>query len=239
MSSDAAEAALWCASSSLLPTAAMPINVFPAFAVPMAEIHHPEPSALNAALLQLVFALEAQGAGYRNPDPVVHQPEGLFESEFAFFAREEPCVRELRTFVWASLGEFLRSINPNLADGTQGLRISSQTWFHITRSGGYFGYHNHPMASWSGVYCVADGGPDPAYGNNGCLVFPHPQPAANTFLDSANSTLRWPFSHGNYVLPLKPGQMVLFPSWLGHYVTPFHGEAQRVTVAFNAWFSRG
>lgn len=217
----------------------MPLNVFPAFAVPMADHQHPEPAALNAALMRLVLALEAQGAGYRNPDPVVHQPEGLFESDFDFFAREDACVLELRAFVWSSLGEFLRNINPSLAGGMQGLRIASQTWFHVTRDGGYFGYHNHPMASWSGVYCVSAGEPDPAYSNNGCLVFPHPQMAANTFLDPANGALRWPFSHGNFVLTLKPGQLVLFPSWLGHYVTPFRGSGQRVTVAFNAWFNRG
>ena len=217
----------------------MTLNVFPAFAVPMAEVFHPEASALNTALMQLILALEAQGGGYRNPDPVVHQPAGLFESEFVFFARDEPCVQQLRGWVWSSLGEFLRNINPSLAAGTQGLRIASQTWFHVTRDGGYFGYHNHPMASWSGVYCVSDGEPSPDYSNNGCLVFPHPQIATNTFLDATNATLRWPFSHGNFVLTLKPGQLVLFPSWLGHYVTPFYGRSERMTVAFNAWFNRG
>ena len=217
----------------------MTLNVFPAFAVPMAEVFHPAPSALNAALMPLILALEAQGGGYRNPDPLVHQPEGLFESEFAFFARDEACVHALRTWVWGALGEFLRDINPSLAGGTQGLQIASQTWFHITRDGGYFGYHNHPMASWSGVYCVSDGEPSADYSNNGCLVFPHPQIATNIFMDAANTSLRWPFSQGNFVLTLKPGQLVLFPSWLGHYVTPFHGRGQRVTIAFNAWFSRG
>jgi len=216
----------------------MSLNVFPAFAVPMAERFHPEPTALNAELMQVILALEAQGAGYRNPDPVVHQPDGLFESEFDFFAREEACVQELRGWVWGSLGEFLRNINPDMAEGTRGLRIASQTWFHLTRDGGYFGNHNHPMASWSGVYCVSDGQPDPDYSNNGSLVFPHPQMAVNTFLDAANAHLRWPYSHGNFVITLKPGQLVFFPSWLGHYVTPFRGGGERVTVAFNAWFNR-
>ncbi|MCC7248376.1 MAG: hypothetical protein IT473_07115 [Lysobacter sp.] len=216
----------------------MPVTVHPAFAVPFGEAHHPEPDALNAKLQALILELEAQGAGYRNPDPVVHQPEGLYESEFEFFGREEPCVQELRQWVWPSLAEFIRSINPTVAENPAGLRIASQTWFHVTRDGGYFGYHNHPMASWSGVYCVSDGDPDPARSNNGCLVFPHPLTAGNAFIDAANSTLRWPFTQGNFVLKLRPGQLVLFPSWIGHYVTPFHGKGQRITVAFNAWFNR-
>ena len=217
----------------------MSLNIFPAFAVPMAEAFHPDPDALNRDLRALILALEAEGGAYRNPDPVVHQPDGLFESDFNFFAREEPCVAALRAWVWARLAELLADVNPHLSKGFAGLRIASQTWFHVTRSGGYFGYHNHPMASWSGVYCVADGEPDASVGNNGCLVFPHPQLAANTYLDSANAEFRWPFAHGNFVIPPVPGKLVLFPSWLGHYVTPFQGTSERITVAFNAWFSRG
>ena len=36
--------------------------------------------------------------------------------------------------------------------------------------------------------------------------------------------------------PLKPGQLVLFPSWKQHYVGSFdpNGEDVRITVAFNA-----
>lgn len=216
----------------------MAINVFPAFAVPFGDVMHPQPAALNARVLSRIRALEAQGAAYRNPDPVVHQPEGLFESEFEFFAQPDEAVQALRAWVWTALAEFIRELNPQMAEGMRGLRIASQTWFHVTRDGGYFGYHNHPMASWSGVYCVADGEPSPDVGNNGCLVFPHPLTAANAFIDPTNSTLRWPFTQGNFVLALKPGQLVLFPSWLGHYVTPFHGATERVTVAFNAWFQR-
>lgn len=216
----------------------MSLNVFPAFAVPMAEAFHPDPAALNADLAALIRRLEAEGAAHRNPDPVVHQPDGLYESDFNFFARQDPSVVALRAWVWSQLGEFLRNINPGMANGFAGLRIASQTWFHLTRSGGYFGYHNHGMASWSGVYCVDDGQPDPTYSNNGALVFPHPQLAANTFLDPANAVMRWPFTHGNFVVNTTPGKLMLFPSWLGHYVTPFRGQGERITVAFNAWFSR-
>lgn len=213
------------------------LNIHPAFAVPFGEARHPSPAALNVALRDLILRLEKQG--YRNPDPVVHQPKGLFESEFDFFARQEAPAQQLRQFCWGALGEFMRSLNPELERDSSGLQIQSQTWFHVSRSGGYFGYHNHPMASWSGVYCVADGDPDAGVENNGCLVFPHPLTCANAYMDVTNSSLRWPYTQGNFVLKLLPGQLVLFPSWLGHYVTPFQGASERITVAFNTWFQKG
>lgn len=216
----------------------MSINIHSAFAVPFGEIQHPSPAGLNARLERLILGLENQGDAFRNTEAAVHQPAGLFESKFEFFARQEPEVQELRLFCWAALGDFIRSLNESFGKDTDSLSISSQTWFHVTRNGGHFGYHNHPMASWSGVYCVSDGDPDGAMSNNGSLIFPHPLNAANCFLDVANSTLRWPYSQGNFVMNLRPGQLVLFPSWLGHYVSPFTGSSPRITVAFNTWFRR-
>ncbi len=216
----------------------MTLTVHAAFAAPMGEFHLPKCDSLNAELAALVLGLESQGAIHRNENPVVQQPQGLYESKFEFFARPEPCVRVLREHCWKALSLFIKDVNPTSEAGLGSLRIASQTWFHVTRDSGYFGYHNHPMASWSGVYCVSTGNPDPEIENNGCLVFPHPLPAANAFMDASNSTLRWPFSNGNLVLSLKPGQLVLFPSWLGHMVTPFRGDGERITVAFNAWFSQ-
>ncbi len=216
----------------------MTLKIYPTFATPMGEFSVPSAEALNSELHALILRLEAEGDANRNTDAVVSQPPGLYEGKFDFFSRDEPCIQRLRESCWGALGEMIQQLNDSLANDTKGLRIASQTWFHVTRNGGYFGYHNHPMASWSGVYCVSRGVPTPGITNNGCLVFPHPMVAVNSYLDVANSTLRWPYKPGNLSLSLAPGQLILFPSWLGHMVTPFVGRGERITVAFNAWFSR-
>ena len=38
------------------------------------------------------------------------------------------------------------------------------------------------------------------------------------------------------IQPLN-GRMVLFPSWLYHQVNPYHGEAERISISFNAHIS--
>jgi predicted 2-oxoglutarate/Fe(II)-dependent dioxygenase YbiX len=45
--------------------------------------------------------------------------------------------------------------------------------------------------------------------------------------------------YGNMLaqLSLVPGQLVMFPSWVLHDVKPFEGEGERITIAFNCWFT--
>ena len=31
----------------------------------------------------------------------------------------------------------------------------------------------------------------------------------------------------------EAGQMLVFPSWVRHYVTPYHGRGERISIAFN------
>ncbi|GHA77840.1 hypothetical protein GCM10007067_14220 [Lysobacter bugurensis] len=216
----------------------MPATVHAMFAVPFSTAVHPAADALNAELRKLILDLETTAESQRNPAPVMHIPAGLYESDFTFFARKERAVQQLRDFCWASLGELIQALTGRSAAQMAQMRILSHTWFHVTRDGGWFGHHNHPMASWSGVYCVDDGRPNPAVPENGVLTFPNPLQAANVFLDPGNVPMEPPYSHGNYAQRLQPGQLVMFPSWLSHFVTPYRGDGTRITVAFNCWFSQ-
>ena len=111
------------------------------------------------------------------------------------------------------------------------LQIVTDAWFNITRRGGFFGVHNHPMASWSAVYCVSAGEHDADQPDSGRLGFINPM--AQMYLDAGNSQLGFPYQLGNYAFDLKPGMLVIFPSWVQHQVMPFYGEGERITVALN------
>ena len=117
------------------------------------------------------------------------------------------------------------------------LSVNSHTWFHVTRKGGYFALHNHPMASWSGVYCVDPGDSDAADTSDGAISFLNPMGIANMFVDAGNSHLKPPFSGKNFSMQLRAGELVLFPSYLFHQVLPYQGSRERITVAFNCWFN--
>ena len=108
-------------------------------------------------------------------------------------------------------------------------------WANINRSGHGNEFHSHPGAYWSGVYYVDDGGiaADPSLGG------------ALEFMDPRGTGPRMLAPHLGFVMPgivsvginemvqPKVGRMVIFPAWLLHQVRPYHGTAQRVSIAFN------
>lgn len=209
----------------------------PIFAVPFGNAMHPGAPALNAALRALFLARESEGAKWAKPDSTMRVNPGLFESHFDLFKWPEPEVVALRDFCWSNLTQFVTGLSALPPERRSALEVSADVWFHVTRRGGYFGLHNHAMASWSGVYCVDTGRDDGTHADSGALTFANPFSIAAMFLDLGNGAMRAPYNALNRSFKLLPGQLVVFPSWLQHYVQPFHGEGERITVAFNAWFN--
>ena len=214
----------------------MPLDIQPIFAVPFAQDLHPDPAALNAQLKRLLLQRESEGTSRANPSPSLRLQPGVFESEFDLFSWPDDCIQQLRRFCWARLGRTIAELNGYDDDEVQRLQIFSHTWFHITRHGGFTVLHTHPMASWSGVYCVDPGETPEDRPESGVLRFHNPHFYSSYFMDAGNLRLGPPFHHGTWSIRLQPGQLLLFPSWLQHEVLPFYGSTERITIAFNCWF---
>jgi hypothetical protein len=210
-------------------------QIVPAFPVPLITVHKPNPDAFNRQLTETFLAYEAEGDRYRNPEPFVYRNDALFESNFSLFDWPDPPIQELRKFCLSSLYSAIGELNGYDTSTLQRMHIAVESWFHITRRGGFFGAHNHPNHSWSGVYCVQHDGDDPDT-DSGKLTFLNPHMTSTMYIDWATANLKDPFRRSPMMLRLKPGQLVLFPSWLLHEVLPYDGDKLRITVAFNARF---
>lgn len=212
-------------------------QITPMFAVPMVEVQHPDCAELNRQLRELLLSRAAEGERFANPRPSMQGLRNdLFESDFTMFAWPDPPVQALRDFCWSALSRAIAQLNGFRPEQLNQLQIQSHTWFHITRPGGQFGLHNHPMASWSGVYCVDPGDSPPEDPGSGALTFVNPTGLAHMFHDGANTHVRRPYGSGDLVYPARAGRLVLFPSWVFHHVQPYRGTRERITVAFNCWF---
>lgn len=210
-------------------------QINPLFSVPFGLERLPDCDGLNRELRELFIRREAQGARFANPNPYTPRNKELFESNFDLFTWPDAPVARLREFCLSNLARLVAEINGYDAARMARLQIVTDAWFHITRRGGFFGVHNHPMASWSGVYCISPGIHDPDQTDSGRLSFINP--FAQMYLDAGNAQQQFPYQLSNYAFDLQPGQLVLFPSWVQHQVMPFFGEGERITVAFNCAMS--
>lgn len=206
-----------------------------AFAVPLYFDQLEKPEALNSALISL-FHQKQQQPEIANPNPYTERNSSLYESRFDLFSWPDQAIKALSQFCCNKVIQCVADLNGYSKAELARIQLGADSWFHITKSGGFFAIHNHPMASWSGVYCVSRGEPDPDVKNNGYLSFLNPFIQNTMFVDAGNARMRQPFSQTGLGYDLQPGQLVLFPSWLLHEVKPFIGKGERITVAFNCWF---
>ena len=211
------------------------VSIRPLFAVPTGHARLEQPERLNAALEALFLARE--GDDTRNPTPSHRPQDELFESRFNLFRWPDPCVQELRSFMLESIGRTILETTELKPADLARLKLQNHTWFHTTRHAGSFVAHNHPLASWSAVYCVRAGSPVPDEPRSGLLRFQDPRAGADAYRDAANARMRPPYGVGAVEFRLAEGQLVVFPSYVFHEVAPFYGQDCRITVATNCWFT--
>jgi uncharacterized protein (TIGR02466 family) len=212
-----------------------PIETATLFAVPFGETHLATCERLNQELERLFLARENDE--YKNPTPSHIPQTETFESRFNLFRWPEPCVQELRSFMLDCIARMVMETTPLKPADLSRLKFQNHTWFHISRYAGSFIAHNHPLASWSAVYCVRPGETVPDHPQSGLLRFLDTRQGADAYLDPANAALHRPFAMRPLEVRLAAGQMIMFPSYVFHEVAPFYGRDVRITVATNCWFA--
>lgn len=146
-------------------------------------------------------------------------------------------MQELRSFMLDSVARTVLETSGLTAADLARLQIHNHTWYHVTRYAGSFVAHNHPMASWSAVYCVRAGEQPVDQPRSGVLRFLDTRAGADAYLDVANRSLRGAYALQPREMLLEAGQLVVFPSFVLHEVSPFYGRDVRITVATNCWFT--
>jgi uncharacterized protein (TIGR02466 family) len=211
------------------------LTIRPLFATPFGEVRLSQCERLNRELETLFHQRETEE--HRNPAPS-HVPQAeTFESRFNLFRWSEGCVQELRSFMLDAIAQMVLKTTALKAEDLARLSFQNHTWFHLTRYAGSFVAHNHPLASWSAVYCVRAGERPPQHPDSGVLRFLDVRQGANAYLDPANASLHRDYALTSMEFRLDAGQMVIFPSYVFHEVAPFYGNDTRITVATNCWFT--
>jgi uncharacterized protein (TIGR02466 family) len=193
------------------------------FYSPMLTFQISDCEALNRQLLAETDAMRAGSPG------VAKSNRKGWHSEDDFFIRTEPGCTALRNHIMEAVGETTKRLSPNFDFKSNKLQMVG--WINVNPSGAFNAPHTHPGFELSGTYYVripprsVSIAPDAL---SGAFEFLDPRAnAASLSIEGARC-----FDPRVIVKP-KAGMLMIFPSYLRHWVYPNEEESERVSIAFN------
>jgi uncharacterized protein (TIGR02466 family) len=103
----------------------------------------------------------------------------------------------------------------------------TDVWININSKDSINLAHKHPGAFLSGVYYVK------AQKNSGNIIFMNPIEAHEYVIKQDMYDANNGFNSATWWEEPYPGKLIIFPSWLTHYVNPNESVEDRISLAFN------
>lgn len=157
--------------------------------------------------------------------------KGGFQSDERLLTSSDPSILSLKKAIYACISEYFPAYHLAQTHQTyQDQRMEFELWGWLTmlQMGGFNSPHIHPRSTISGVFYIQT--PEEILRNevgdySGWLGF----------IDPRSHSQIWPLKGqvNHYFIPPEPGSLVLFPSYLSHFVPPYQGVGQRIAIAFN------
>lgn len=197
----------------------MELNVTQAFPTYIGRVQLPDSEAMNQGLRSLILAEESEYPS------VGRSNIGGWHSRGDFLLRSDVNVAALSSWItWALRRMICLTTGRDNYVGT----ASISAWATICRAGAYHAPHSHPDSAWSGVYYVDAGTANQDQPLGGVLEFLDPRVGAEA-VSAPGDLYGEPFR-----VRAQSGLLVMFPSWLYHWVHPYAGGTPRIAISFNA-----
>jgi len=136
------------------------------------------------------------------------------------FVLDKPELANIRAFIEAKLHKFVTEI---LASSDK--LVITQSWLNKNKKGESHHEHVHPNSMVSGVWYpqIHESLPPIQFRNRG-------QRDVSLQTEKYNT-----FNSATFMLPMKRGELILFPSNLSHSVPVNNSEEERISLSFNSW----
>lgn len=140
--------------------------------------------------------------------------------------RTSPNFAELEKLLRPHVRAYVKKLNWDL----MGRKLEMTTcWANAMGEGTHHTMHTHPMSVLSGVYYVSV--------PPGSSPFKIEDPRMPMFMAAPPRKRSAPATEQHYLLlPPKPGEFLLFESWMRHEVPPHRGKRPRLSISFNYEF---
>ena len=136
------------------------------------------------------------------------------------FILDKPEMSRVRQFIEFKLKEFTSKVM-----GSDDEMVITQSWLNRNRKGASHHEHKHPNSMFSGVwYPQINESSAPIQFKRG------EQRDVGFHIKEYNM-----FNSQTFLLPMKMGELILFPSNLMHSVPPNRSDEERISLSFNTW----
>jgi len=184
----------------------------------------PNSSLANEALLAVILEQEST---YNLKKQSADLTSDYLSQEF--LSIDNPVIGWLKKCINKSVSDYLRHCELKYE-----VKWGLQAWPNVNRRGDYHNLHNHPHSYLSGTYYVAMPTPEqfdtPARSdlNPGAISFYDPRAQANMLAIRDDAQI----DAEHRIMPIA-GMLLLWPSFLHHFVHPNASDSLRVSVSFN------
>ena len=100
-------------------------------------------------------------------------------------------------------------------------------WVNINQKHDFNKLHQHSNSILSGVFYVS------APNNCGKIFFKNPNPLVKHYINSKFILEHNHLTSGDWWFQPQDGMILIFPSWLEHFVLPNESDSDRISIAFN------
>lgn len=173
---------------------------------------------LNVRLIEEIHARKTGEAS------VQRSSDGGWHSAPDLFQRAEPAHRQLAESLLGILRKTSETIAPSIDWKRAAMHVDG--WVNLSGKDDFHAPHDHPNALLSGSYYIDVGEVE---ADGGEIEFLSGR-AGNPHASFISVPMTWNFYR---VRPLA-GTALVFPSHLKHWVRPWRGQRERISVAFNA-----
>jgi uncharacterized protein (TIGR02466 family) len=195
----------------------------PLFYSPLTVFEVDEAKTLNKLLLEEITTHKEKSPGLDRSN------WRGWHSEDDLFKRTEPGCQALCAHMLEAVQASTNTVSPNFDFSRYG--IQAEGWFNVLGKGGLNTPHDHPGWVWSGCYYVRV--PDSDKELSGNIEFFDTRTNVRTLTVEGA-----PCFASKFHFKPRAGMLLMFPSYLRHWVYPNESEEERVTIAFNARFAR-
>ena len=193
------------------------------FPTPLLRFDVADADKLNRGLLkEIAKRREAESSMSKSNRKGWHSERDLFE-------RKEPAQAALAHIILRMLAQATKTVAPHT--DFNNIELLADGWINVNQPGAYNAPHDHIGSFWSGVYYVQV--PEHEEGQGGSIEFlaPHRTLPGHGIIEA-------PITAQKMSVRPKPGQVLMFPATLIHWVHPNESNEDRITIAFNGHFRR-